>query len=102
MTSEKQISSFQRLISSDKPVLIDFHATWCGPCHAFAPILKQLKEEAGDAIRIIKIDVDRNQALCQKLGVKSMPTVMIYQNGTLKWQAAGVQTLDTLKARLGL
>ncbi len=92
--------SFSDLINSDTPVLIDFYADWCGPCKAFTPILNQLKQEVGDGVRIVKIDVDRNQELSQKLQVQSIPTVMIFQSGELKWRAMGVQPMATLKEQL--
>lgn len=101
MAKQKSVS-FRDIINGETPVLVDFHATWCGPCHAFAPTLDQLKQEAGDAVKIIKIDVDKNQALCQKLGVRSMPTVMIFQNGEMKWRASGVQPISVLRTQLGL
>jgi thioredoxin 1 len=90
--AEKKPTSFNDIINGETPVLVDFHATWCGPCHAFAPVLDQLKEDEGDNVRVVKIDVDRNPKLCQKLGVKSMPTVILFQNGEVKWRAAGVQS----------
>jgi thioredoxin 1 len=93
-------TSFQDLINDDKPVLIDFYATWCGPCHAYSPILKELKEEMGDRMRLVKIDVDRNPEITQKLGVQAMPTTMIFQRGELKFRAAGVQSPQTLKDEL--
>jgi thioredoxin 1 len=93
-------SSFEKLISSDKPVMIDFYADWCGPCKVVAPILKELKEELGDQVRIIKIDVDKNQNISQKLKVQSIPTLMIFQKGDLKWRTAGVQTKALMKKKL--
>ena len=93
-------SSFEKLIASDQPIMIDFYADWCGPCKVVAPILKELKEELGDKVRIIKIDVDKNQAISQKLQVQSIPTLMIYQNGDLKWRTAGVQTKALMKKKL--
>lgn len=92
--------SFHDLINSDQPVLIDFHADWCGPCHAFAPILEQLKTQMGDRARIVKIDVDKNPELAGQLQVQSIPTVMIFQRGQLKWRAMGVQSLPVLKQQL--
>lgn len=92
--------SFKEIINSETPVLLDFHATWCGPCHAFSPILDQLKQEMGDQVRVLKIDVDKNPAICQKLGVQSMPTVILYQKGEIKWRAAGVQSLTVLKQQI--
>lgn len=93
-------TSFKELIESEKPVLIDFHADWCGPCKAMAPIIRQLKSEMGDQVRIVKIDVDRNPAIAQQLQVQSIPTLMIFQRGELKWRAMGVQSLPVLKNQL--
>lgn len=93
-------TSFKDLIQSDIPVLIDFYADWCGPCKAQSPILEQLKTELGDQVRIVKIDVDRNQPLANKLQVQSIPTVMIFRQGELKWRAMGVQSLPQLKSQL--
>ena len=98
--AEKQPTSFRDLINSDTPVLIDFFATWCGPCKAYSPILGQLKADLGDDLRLIKIDVDNNQEICQKLNVRSMPTTIIFQNGEIKFRAAGVQPISVLKAEL--
>ena len=98
--SEKKTSSFRKLIDGETPVLVDFFATWCGPCRAYSPILAQLKADLGDDLRLVKIDVDRNEEICQKLGVSSMPTTIIFQNGELKFRAAGVQPISVLKAEL--
>ena len=98
--SEKKTSSFRKLIDGETPVLVDFFATWCGPCHAYSPILAQLKADLGDDLRLVKSDVDRNEEICQKLGVSSMPTTIIFQNGELKFRAAGVQPISVLKAEL--
>lgn len=92
--------SFKEIINSSTPTLLDFHATWCGPCHSFAPILDQLKSDLEEEVRILKIDVDKNQAICQQLGVQSMPTVILYQNGEIKWRASGVQSLHVLKQQI--
>ena len=100
MASQKSKTSFHDLINGDTPVLIDFYADWCGPCKAFAPMLEQLKNELGGKARIIKIDVDRNQELSSALGVQSIPTVMIFQNGDLKFRGAGVQPVTRLKQEI--
>lgn len=92
--------TFKELIASEKPVLIDFYADWCGPCKAFAPVLESLKSEVGDAAQIVKIDVDKNQELSVKYDVRSIPTVMIFQNSELKWRATGSQTVQFLKAEI--
>ncbi len=82
---------FSDIIESDTPVLIDFYADWCGPCHALAPIIQEVKNELGEKVKIVKIDVDRNEALAQKLQIMSIPTIAIFRNGKMEWRAAGVQ-----------
>ena len=99
MAENKQLS-FKELINSDTPVLIDFFATWCGPCKMYSPVLQQLKSDMGDDMRLIKIDVDRNEEIAQKLGIRSMPTTIIFQNGDIKFRAAGVQSIGVLKAEI--
>jgi thioredoxin 1 len=93
-------ASFKSIIDSDKPVLIDFYADWCGPCKMITPILNEIKQELGDKVSIVKIDVDQNQALSQKLQVRSIPTLMIFRQGELKWRAMGVQPKQVLMSQL--
>ena len=85
-------SSFEKLKNSDKPILIDFYAEWCGPCKAFAPILTEVKKELGDDIRIIKIDVDKNTELLKEVKIMGVPTIMIYHKGKEHFNAPGVQS----------
>lgn len=93
-------ASFQEIINSDTPVLIDFFATWCGPCQYQAPILEEVAEAMGEEARIIKIDVDRNQQVAAQYGVRSVPTLMIFKNGEVKWREAGVKEKEQLVALL--
>lgn len=83
------MSKFSDLIKGDQPVLVDFHATWCGPCQTMAPILAELKSELGDAVRIVKIDIDKNQQAAQQLKVKGVPTFILYKDGKQVWRQSG-------------
>lgn len=97
-------SSFQKLINGERPVLIDFHATWCGPCKMMNPIVKQLAGDWKEKVRIIKIDIDKNQELSSKLKVMGVPTFMIYKDGKQVWRQSGMLTIsafeDVLEAQL--
>ncbi len=84
------MSKFNDIIKADKPVLIDFSAEWCQPCRMMPPILKQVKAELGDRIRILKVDVDKNPAIARKWMIQNVPTLMIFKNGEVKFRQAGV------------
>lgn len=90
------MSNFDTIIKSDKPVLIDFFATWCGPCKMLGPILKEVKESLGDRVSIIKIDVDKNQQISSQYQVRGVPTMILFQNGKQLWRQSGVLTKDEI------
>ena len=90
------MNAFQQLIQKDQPVLVDFFATWCGPCQMLAPILKQVKESLGERITIIKIDVDKNQAIAAQYQVRGVPTMLLFQNGKQLWRQSGVVSKEEL------
>lgn len=92
----RKMTSFEKLISGEKPVLVDFYATWCGPCQMLSPILKQVKDNLGERISIIKIDVDKNQELASRLQVRGVPTMMLYQNGKQLWRQSGVLSKEEI------
>ncbi|PQJ80400.1 thioredoxin [Polaribacter porphyrae] len=94
------MSSFDEIINKDKPVLVDFFATWCGPCQTMSPILKQVKDELGEAVSIIKIDVDKNKAFATKFQVRGVPTFMLFKNGKQVWKQAGLLTKNELKQKI--
>ncbi|WPR71022.1 thioredoxin [Flavobacterium sp. NG2] len=83
-------ANFDTLINSEKPVLIDFFATWCGPCKTLAPILKQVKDDLGDQISIVKIDVDKNPSVAAHYQVRGVPTMILFQKGEQLWRQSGV------------
>lgn len=83
-------TNFNTIIDSNQAVLVDFHADWCGPCKMLAPILKQVKEELKETIKIVKIDVDKNPVLASKYQVRGVPTMILFKNGKQLWRQSGV------------
>ncbi len=89
--------TFQDIISEDKPVLVDFFAEWCGPCKMQAPILDELKGRVGENATIIKIDVDKNPKVVSDMAIRSVPTLIIFRKGEIKWRQSGIFSADELE-----
>ena len=94
------MESFNDIINSEQLTLVDFFATWCGPCKMMHPVLEQLKDELGDSIRIIKIDVDKNESLSMTHRIQSVPTLMLFRKGEVLWRQSGALSLSDLKASI--
>jgi thioredoxin 1 len=94
------MSNFNQIIQSETPTLVDFYATWCGPCKTMHPILDQLKEKYGDKIRILKIDVDKNQAVAAQFRVQGVPTLVLFKSGNKIWRESGAFPLAVLEGKI--
>jgi len=94
------MGNFKEIVQSETPTLVDFFATWCGPCKAMQPVMDQLKTDMGETIRIIKIDIDKNQDVATTFKVKGVPTFVLFKNGEILWRLSGGMTLQTLKDKI--
>ena len=91
------MEKFEDIINGDKPVLVDFFATWCGPCKMMHPVLEEVHANMGEKIRILKIDIDRNQELAAKFNVRSVPTLIIFKKGNVEWRQSGAMPAQALE-----
>lgn len=94
------MNDFEKLINDDKPTLVDFFATWCGPCKMQSPILEDVKNKVGDKANVIKVDIDKNPELANQYRVQSVPTLILFKNGMAVWRTVGVQQADLLEAKI--
>jgi len=94
------MAKFSEIVTDKVPVLVDFYATWCGPCQTMMPVLDQLKKELGDGVKIVKVDVDKNKALAAQFKVRGVPSFLIFKDGKQVWRGGGVQPLGELKHQL--
>ncbi len=94
------MNDFNAMIQENKPTLVDFFATWCGPCRIQAPILEEVKKRVGDKANIIKVDIDQNSELAAKYRVQSVPTLIMFKNGEAVWRAVGVQQAELLEEKI--
>ena len=94
------MNDFDKLINDEKPTLVDFFATWCGPCRMQAPILEEVKKRVGDDANIIKVDIDQNNAAAARYNVRSVPTLILFKQGEALWRTVGVQQADFLEAKI--
>jgi thioredoxin 1 len=103
MTSAVTETTFeQEVLQSDKPVIVDFWAEWCGPCHAVAPVLDRIAEERADEVKLVKVNIDEEQGLAQRYGIVSIPTILLFKNGEPAAAAIGAQPKGAIERSLGL
>lgn len=94
------MSKFKDIISAETPVLVDFHATWCGPCQTLAPIINDVKSKFGEKLRILKVDVDKNVAASAKYKVRGVPTLILFKKGEIMWRQSGVMSRRDLEGKI--
>jgi thioredoxin 1 len=103
MATEVTEANFdQEVLGSDRPVLVDFWAEWCGPCHAVSPVLERIVEERGDELKLVKVNIDEEQGLAQRYGVQSIPLMILFKDGQPAAHAIGAKPKGMLERELGL
>jgi thioredoxin len=102
MTAVTESTFEQEVLQSDKPVIVDFWAEWCGPCHAIAPVLDRIADERNGELKIVKVNIDEEQGLAMRYGIASIPTVMLFKDGEPAAAAIGAQPKQALEKSLGL
>ena len=94
------MESFNDIINGDKPVLVDFHATWCGPCKIMSPTIESIGKELSGQARVLKIDVDKNEAVANLYRIQSVPTLIIFKKGEIVWRISGVMDKNALMEQI--
>ena len=94
------MGKFSEIVKSDIPTLVDFYATWCGPCKMMSPVLERIKNEMGSQVRVLKIDVDKNQDAAEKFKVRGVPTFILFKKGEVQWRQSGGMDFNTLKSKI--
>lgn len=94
------MSDFNTLINSEKPTLVDFYATWCGPCKVMNPIIEETKNRLGESVTVLKVDVDNNREAAVKYGIRGVPTIILFKEGQIIWRQSGMLTTESLVGKV--
>lgn len=100
MSIHMEKKNFKELINAETPVLVDFFATWCGPCQTLTPIVEEVANELGDKVKVIKVDIDKNQKAALAYNIRGVPTLILFKSGNMVWRKSGLLTKRELKAQI--